>query len=133
MVYEIFGLVNTNMADTGIFATTLEVQRKAGANASSTSKAEAYVNDYMTQAESLINVITRANWSDSYSGLNVDVKGVLKEIASNLAAIYVITYDLSGYTSRVEAEDMINVLRDAALRGMSILKDKKPQDFMIAA
>jgi len=121
------------MADTGIFATTLEVQRKAGANASSTSKAEAYVNDYMTQAESLINVITRANWSDSYTGLNVDVKGVLKEIASNLAAIYVITYDLSGYTSRVEAEDMINVLRDAALRGMSILKDKKPQDFMIAA
>tara|TARA_R100001530_G_scaffold136358_2_gene116688 strand:+ start:1890 stop:2255 length:366 start_codon:yes stop_codon:yes gene_type:complete len=118
------------MADTGIFATTAEVQRKAGANASTTSKAEDYVNDYITQAESLINVITRYNWSDDYAGLNADVKGILKEIASNLAAIYVITYDMSGFTSRVEAEDMINVLRDAALRGMSILKDKKPQDFI---
>lgn len=118
------------MADTGIFATTAEVQRKAGANASATSKAEAYVNDYMTQVESEINVMTRYNWSDAYSGLDADVKGLLKQIASNLAAIYVIQYDMSGFTSRVEAEDMINVLRDAALRGMSILRDKKQQTFM---
>tara|TARA_R100000049_G_C1859513_1_gene23572 strand:+ start:141 stop:506 length:366 start_codon:yes stop_codon:yes gene_type:complete len=121
------------MADTGIFATTAEVQRKAGANASATSKAEAYVNDYMTQAESLINVATRYNWSDAYSGLNADVKGILKEVASNLAAIYVIEYDFSGFTSRIEAEDMINVLRDAALRGLSILRDLKQQDFMNGA
>src|SRR3972149_5880427 len=99
------------MADTGIFATTTEVQRKSGANASSTSKAEAYVNDYMTQVESFINVTTRYNWSDVYSTLNVDVKGILKECASDLAAIYVIQYDLSGFLSRAAAEDSINVLR----------------------
>ena len=119
------------MADTGIFATTAEVQRKAGANASATSKAEAYVNDYMTQVESQINNLTRYNWSDNYAGLNADVKGLLKEIASNLAAVYVIQYDMSGFTTRTEAEDMINVLRDAALRGLSILRDKKVQDFMV--
>ena len=118
------------MADTGIFATTAEVERKAGANASATSKAEAYVNQYMTEAESEINVMTRHNWSDEYSGLDVDVKAMLKMISSNLAAIMVISYDMSGYTSRVEAEDMINILRDAALRGMSILRDKKQQTFM---
>ena len=121
------------MADTGIFATTAEVERKCGANVSATSKAEAYVNDYMTQAESLINVMTRKNWSDAYSGLNADVKGLLKEIASNLAAIYAISYDMSGFTSRIEAEDMINILRDAALRGLSILRDKKMEDFMVGA
>ena len=96
----------------------MEVQRKAGSGASGTSKAEAYVNDYMTQVESFINVVTRKNWSDAYSTLNVDVKGILKEVASNLAAIYVIQYDMSGYTSRVAAEDSINILRDAALRGL---------------
>ena len=117
------------MADTGIFATTAEVQRKAGANASATSNVEAYINDFMTQAESEINVMTRFNWSDAYAGLNADVKGILKEVASNLAAIYVIQFDMSGFTTRTEAEDMINVLRDAALRGMSILRDKKAQDF----
>ena len=118
------------MADTGIFATTAEVERKAGANASATSTAEAYVNDYMTQAESLINVMVRFNFSDVYSTLNVDVKGILKEVASNIAAIYVIQYDMSGYTSRIEAEDMINVLRDAALRGLSLLRDKKAKEFI---
>ena len=121
------------MVDTGIFATTAEVARKAGANASATSVAEAYVNDYMTQAESLINILTRINYSDSYSALNVDVKGVLKEVASNLAAIYVIQYDMSGFTSRIEAEDMINILRDAALRGLSLLRDKKQTDFIDGA
>ena len=118
------------MVDTGIFATTAEVQRKAGNGASATSKAEAYINDYMTQVEAFINVATRKNFSDSYSGLNVDAKGVLKEVASNLAAIYVIIFDMSGFTSRIEGEDMINTLRDAALRGISVLRDRKMQTFM---
>lgn len=121
------------MADTGIFATTAEVQRKAGANASATSKAEAYTNDFMTQAESLINATCRYNFSDNYAALNADVKALLKEVASDIAAIYVIQYDLSGYTSRTEAEDMINILRDAALRGLSILRDKKTVDFINGA
>jgi len=118
------------MVDTGIFATTAEVGYKAGANASATSKAEAYVNSYMTQVESQINAMCRYNFSDNYSSLNADTKGILKEVASNLAAIYVIQYDMSGFTSRIEAEDMINVLRDAALRGLSILRDKKAQSFV---
>ena len=118
------------MADTGIFCTTAEVERKAGANCSAVSKAEAYTNDYVTQAESTINVLTRYNWSDAYAGLDVDVKGLLKQITSDLAAINVIQYDMSGFTSRIEAEDMINVLRDSALRGLSILRDKKNQKFM---
>lgn len=121
------------MVDTGIFATTAEVERKAGAGASATSKAEAYVNDYMTQVESLINSVCRFNFSDAYAALNADVKGILKEVASDLAAIYVIQYDMSGYTSRVEAEDMVNILRDAALRGLSLLRDKKVQDFINGA
>lgn len=118
------------MADTGIFATTAEVQRKAGANASTTSNVEAYINDYMTQVESYINTVTRVNYSDSYSGLNADVKGILKEVASNLAAIYVIEYDMSGFSNRGEAESMIDVLRDRAMAGLALLKDKKYTDFI---
>lgn len=118
---------------TGIFCTIAEVERKAGANASATSKAEAYVDDYTTQVESEINVMARYNFSDNYAVLNVDTKQILKGIASNLAAIYVISYDFSGFTTRTEAEDMINVLRDAALRGLSILRDKKAQDFINAS
>ena len=121
------------MADTGIFATTAEVQRKAGANASATANVEAYINDYMTQVESIINCTIRYNFSDNYSTLNVDVKNILKQIASDLAAIYIIQFDMSGFPTRAEAENRINVLRDAALRGLSLLRDMKTRDFILNA
>ena len=131
--FIVVSILSLIMVDTGIFATTAEVQRKAGANASSTANVEAYINDFITQAESLINSVCRYNFSDNYSTLNVDVKCLLKEAASNLAAIYVIQFDMSGFTSRTEAEDMINVLRDGALRALSILRDKKVVDFIVGA
>ena len=112
------------MADTGIFATTAEVQRKAGANANTTANVEAYINDFMTQAESKINVLSQYNWSDAYSGLNADVKGILKEAASNLAAMYVI---------RFEAETMLDVLKDGFNQALALLKDIKKRDFMNGA
>jgi len=112
------------MADTGIFATTAEVQRKAGANASTVSNVEAYINDYMTQAESWINVTCKFNYSDEYANLDVDVKGILKEAASSLAAIYVINYDMSGFTSREEALIMINILWARVFECTKLLEDK---------
>jgi hypothetical protein len=121
------------MADTGIFATTAEVQYKAGAGASATSKAEAYINSFMTQVESFINAYTHYNWSDAYTTLNVDVKGILKECASNLAAIYVITYDLAGYPARENAEDMINTLYARAYDCLEVLKEQAAQKFMSGA
>ena len=121
------------MVDTGIFATTLQVQNKAGANASSVSNTEVYINDFMLQAESTINSTIRFNFSDAYAGLNADVKGILTDIASRLAAIDVITYDMSGFVTRTEAENMVNIHRDAALRGLSILRDMKVKDFINAA
>ena len=121
---------------TGIFCTVAEVERKAGDNCSTTAVAEAYVDDYTTQVESLINVIVRYNFSDNYATLNVDVKNILKEVASDLAAIYVLNYKPSGQDgalSRIEYEDRVNVLRDAALRGLSVLRDKKVETFINGA
>lgn len=117
------------MVDTGIFATTAEVSRKAGENADATANLEAYINQFMTEAESFINVATKINWSDTYTTLNADVKGILKEAASNLAAIYVILFNMAGFTSRSEAETMINVLYSRAMDCIDILKEN--QDFVI--
>ena len=98
------------MAWTGIFCTLLEFQYKCGANASSTATAEAYGNSFVGQAESYINARTLYNWSDAYAALNVDFKGILSDAASSLAAIYAINYNMSGFTSRQEALQMLNVL-----------------------
>jgi len=124
------------MADTGVYCNQAQMLQKAGAKVSATLNAATdttfvYSNEFIGQVESLINVMTRKNWSDDYAGLNVDVKKILTETASNLAAIYCISYDMSGYTTRTEAEDMINTLRDGALRGLSILKNQNVQTFMI--
>lgn len=117
------------MADTGIFATTAEVQRKVGANASATANTEAYINDFMAQVESQINDTIRFNFSDTYSTLNTDVKQLLKEVASNLAAIYVIQYD-TGAIGQREAETRMDVLFDAAQRALALLKDKDTSSFI---
>jgi len=121
------------MADTGIFATTAEVQRKAGANANATSNVEAYINQFISEAESYINVVTGYNWSDTYAVENVDVKEILKEAASNLAAIYVLNYDYSSITaatSRIEAEDRISVLNYRFEKCIEILKEAGTNKFI---
>jgi len=118
------------MADTGIFATTAEVSRKAGASASTTSNVEAYINQFMTEAESLINAISRTNYSDSYAGLNADVKGILKMAASAKAAMMVIQFDMSGFTSRIEAETMLDVLRDEWRMAIDELKKDEVRTFI---
>ena len=118
------------MADTGIFATTAEVQRKVGANASATSNTEAYINQYMPEAESMINTVSRYNWSDAYSGLDVDVKGILKLAASNLAAIQVINYDTDSLPTLREAENRVNILWEQYMVAIGLLKEHAQKSFI---
>jgi len=89
------------MADNGIFCTQAEMLMKAGARVSSVVTAAVdttfvYSNSFISQAESTINCDARYNFSDNYATLNVDVKEILKQTASDLAAMYCIQYDMSG-------------------------------------
>lgn len=77
--------------------------------------------------------MTRFNWSDAYAGLNADVKYILQEAASDLAAIYVIQYDMSGFSSRAEAVTMCNILYARFLDAIKILEDVKARDFVNGA
>lgn len=121
------------MAHAGIFATKAECDSKAGENVDATGWVEANINQWCSEAESLINVFCRYNFSDNYATLNADVKKILTEVCTNLVGIYGIQYNMSGFTSRIEAEDMINILRDGALRGLGILRDRKNIDFINGA
>lgn len=118
------------MADTGIFATTAEVQRKVPYGASTIYNAEAYINQYMTEAESYINLVTRKNWSDDYSTLNADVKGILKMTASCIAAGFVINGDTRGFPGLSYAQDYKNWLWTLAMEGIKLLSDQNVRDFI---
>lgn len=104
---------------------------KAGKNAEILPDAD--YTTFINQAESRINAVTRINYSDTYAALNVDVQKLLNDVCSSLAAIPVINYDMSGFTTQAEATTMINVNLDTANKGLALLKDKKQTDFINAA
>lgn len=122
------------MADVGIYATNAMIQAKAGLGASAVSKAVAWTDVIILGCENYINVACRKIFAvdaAAFTALNAGTKYLLSDIASSLAAILVINYDFSGYPSRIVAEDMINVLRDNALRGINILKEEKASEFAL--
>ena len=123
------------MANAGQFAQDADILLRVGTKASATVKAAGWFDSIILDVEAQINCMARFDFStaDSTTTLNTTVRGILIDTGACLAAIEGIIWDMSGYTSRVEAEDMINVLRDIALRNMSILRDKKVQSFMVAA
>lgn len=123
------------MANAGQFAQDADILLRVGTNASATVKGAGWFDEIILDVEAVVNCLTRYDWStaDAATAITSTVRGILIETGACLAAIEGISWDMSGYTSRTEAEDMINVLRDIALRNMSILRDKKVQDFIINA
>ena len=123
------------MANAGQFAQDADILLRVGTNASATVKAAGWFDTIIIDVEAVINCVTRYDWStaDAATTLNTTVRGILIETGACLAAIEGISFDMAGFTSRIEAEDMINVLRDIALRNISILRDTKTQTFIKGA
>lgn len=104
---------------------------KAGAN-KSTALVEADYDYAILQAESAILAATRYNWIDNYGTLNVDVKYILEQLCSDIAGMYLINYDPTTYGNET-ATIKLDFLRDSIMRNLSILRDKKTQDFINGA
>jgi len=109
-----------------------EITSKEGAGVS-TSLTDQMHDDWVLQAENFVNCFIRINYSDTYSGLSVDVKYIFSDIVSSLVAINGILYDTGGYNSRSEAETKITMLRDGINRALGVLRDKKFTDFIDGA
>lgn len=103
---------------------------EAGSGKSSMLGSDYAVDFFIVQAESRINSTTRFNWTDEYPNLNADTRFLLREAAENMAAVYCILYDMSGYTSRSEAESMINVLLNQVNDALKLLSDKEVKRFI---
>lgn len=123
------------MANAGQFAQDADILLRVGTSASATVKAAGWFDTIILDCEAEINCASRFNWTaaDTATTLDVAVRGLLIDAGACLAAIEGIIWDMSGFTTRIEAEDMVNVLRDRYLFILSILRDKKTQEFMINA
>ena len=120
------------MANAGQFAKDADILLRVGTNASATVKAAGWFDTIILDVEAYINCYCTFDFStaDTASALNSTVRGLLIDTGACLAAIEGIIWDMSGFTTRQEAEAMITVLRDIALRNMAILRDKETQRFM---
>ena len=122
------------MGEEGTLATNANVQYEAGGNASATSKAEAYTNIYIKKAEGKICLDTRYDWVTNYASVSDIGKEILREAVSCYAAIAVINYDMSGFTSRQEALTMVNILWARYIDIVKrIVDDEKYKDFILNA
>ena len=117
------------MAFGGTLCTEADIEMKEGANVSA-AVTEAMHTAWALMAESFVNVTTHFNWTDAYAALSADVKYILSDVVSSKAAMYAIQYDMSGYSSRVEAETMLDVLRDSIVKGIELLKEQNNKIFM---
>lgn len=116
-----------------IYALATESGYKAGANVSATGSGAAYLEAFGEMAESYINVASGYNWSDwytAYSATYPDVSQLLVDVATNLVAIYVINYDMSGFTNIQEAVARINTLWAMIEKEIALLKEEAKKDFL---
>ena len=122
------------MADFGIYTKNADIQARAGVNANSTSKATAATDIYVLNIEAMINVRTRKDWSAAFtSGLDASVAGFLTHVGACWCAMLVISSDMSGYTSRSEAQTMLDFLNNEVNKGLSFLKEKGMETFILGA
>lgn len=106
---------------------------KAGANANATIVADTtQLTEWINQAESVINAVTEFDWVAIHGTLTASKVKILEDCCSSLVAMNIINYDMSGYTSRYEAEIMLDVLDSVSKRNMSILKASNKKDFVKA-
>ncbi len=98
------------MVEAGTLCGNTDVEKYSGLNGNSTADAEAYTNIYILEAEGIISGLVRDDVVTNYSSFNAVSKELLREATAAYAAIGVIAYDMSGYTSRIEGENMINIL-----------------------
>lgn len=115
------------------YATSTEMVYKAGANVNTTASGSTCTAIFGAICEGVINSQSGYNWSDWHTAAGsayVDVSGLLTDAASNLGAIYIINYDMSGFTNIQEAVARINTLYEMYKQDILLLKEQKAKDFV---
>lgn len=107
---------------------------KAGANVSSTAAASsALLEQFSDEAEGRLCAETRYDWVANFTSLSASHPNfipVLADATSAYAGAMLITYNMSGYTNRGYAEDLINVNMDRFQKAVKFLIEDKNKTAM---
>lgn len=97
------------MGYTGILCTEAEIDLYVGENVDATGDTEANHNLAVAHAEASACIIGKYDFVTNFATINAVAKPILAEYCARSAAVSLIAYNMVGYTTRIEAEDMINV------------------------
>ena len=104
---------------------------KAGANANSDITASSSVlATWYDQAESTLNTKTRKDWVAASATITAKFIEILDDTLSAMVATNIINYDMSGYTSRLEVQTMLDVLDNTISKNIGILDDTMYKEVM---
>ena len=104
---------------------------KAGANVNSAAALSGtLLQQYCDEAEGIVCAATLFDWVANYATVGANYKGALTTAVSALGGNKLIAYDMSGYTGRGEAEDMINLNYTEAANAINVLKDAETKSKM---
>jgi hypothetical protein len=103
---------------------------KAGANYNVALNEGTMINRFSDESEATINAITRRDWIGLSSSTLQNFKGILDDCVSSHIAMKIINYDMSGYTSRAEAQTMLDVNNDIYNKTIAALNDEKVKEIM---
>ena len=115
------------MTDT--LCTSGSVQLKAGANVSSDLTGANYTT-FINQAEAFLSSISKRDCVDDYAGLTAETKLILEDGASSYAAVSAVAYDMSGFTSRAEAQTILDVNWAKVQEVLRLLRDHDTTKFL---
>lgn len=103
----------------------------AGANVSSSLLADSSkLNTISDEVEGYINTLCRYNVVGSFASLTSTSKNILASLHSALVAQKMISYDMSGYTNAQEADQMLNVLENTAVKCEELLTQDKSKKYL---
>ncbi len=106
------------------------MQFQAGENRDATGDVDANHIVLQDDAEAYLSNLLKFNLSTGFSGLTAGIKTIISEWAARYAGISLIAFNMAGYTSRVEAEDMINIHIFRMRQIEELLNDSSVQDFL---
>lgn len=114
----------------GTIVTAAEMQFYAGEAVDATGNVEANHNYLAAQAEAYLSALVKYDIVTNWGSLSAILKPIFTEWAARFGAVGLITYNMVGYSSRVEAEDMINIHWARMMEIEKRLKEADVQNFL---
>ena len=117
------------MAFSANIVTVAEMRFMAGENRDATGDVDANHIMLQDQAEAYLSTLVKFDIATNFGTLNAVYKILFTEWAARYSGMTLITFNMAGYTSRVEAEDMINVHIFRMNEIKELLNNSSIQDF----